>query len=102
MQFSSYFQDDFAFHMYKVLLHSVIHVSGTNTSTYIAGFQLHCFFHRVHNRVLLHICPCPAGADELGTGKQRWDQFHHPTATLHAFKCTGNGFVLNQKNTNRI
>lgn len=52
--------------MYKVLLYSVIHFSGTNTTTYITGFKLHCFFHGVNNRVLLHICPCSAGADELG------------------------------------
>lgn len=96
MQFSSYFQDDFPFHMYKVLLYSVLHFSGTNSTTYITGFKLHCFFHRVNNRVLLHIGPCPAGADELGTGKQRWHQFHSPTAILHAFKCTSSGYCIEQ------
>lgn len=76
MQLSSHFQDDFPFRTYKVL-YSVIQFSGTNTTTYITGFELHCFFHRVNNRVLLHVCPRPAVSDELGTGKQRWDQFHN-------------------------
>lgn len=37
----------------------------TNTATYITGFQLHCFFHWVNNRVLLDIGLCSGRANEL-------------------------------------